>query len=155
MSRYTQQLNDKTIIELGYDKPMDYVFVQVIKDGEYLYSNINDPEISFTLETDFRHFDVEVRKLGFEIPESLKVKTLEDRADYLETLEKEENQILAFYNDDLIGDGDGRDYGVEIYRDIDGLHNDVIDYEFFATESEALARANQINGAFIDDEDDL
>ena len=57
MSRYTEKINENTIIELGYDKPMDYVFVQVIKDGEYLYSNINDDEVSFTLQTDFSHFD--------------------------------------------------------------------------------------------------
>ena len=155
MSRYTEKINENTIIELGYDKQMDYVFVQVIKDGEYLYSNINDESISFTLQTDFSHFDKKVKELGLEIPEDLKIKTLNDRADFLETLVKIPNQILASYNQDLTGAGDGRDFGVEIYQSEDGEYLEALDYEFFHTESEALARVNQINGAFIDDIEDL
>jgi hypothetical protein len=73
----------------------------------------------------------------------------------IETLEKIPNQILAYHNGDLIGAGDGRDYGVEIYQSEDGDYLEALDYEFFHTESEALARVNQINGAFIDDIEDL
>ena len=35
------------------------------------------------------------------------------------------------------------------------INENTIDYEFFHTESEALARVNQINGAFIDNVEDL
>jgi hypothetical protein len=35
------------------------------------------------------------------------------------------------------------------------INENTIDYEFFHTESEALARVNQTNGAFIDDIEDL
>jgi hypothetical protein len=155
MSRYTKKIGKNTIIELGYDKPMDYVFVQVIKDGEYLYSNINDDEINFTMQIDFSHFDKKVRELGLEIPEDLKINTLNDRAAFLKTLVKIPNQILASYNQDLTGAGDGRDFGVEIYQSEDGDYLEALDYEFFSTESLALARENQINGAFIDDVEDL
>lgn len=155
MSRYTKRIDKNTIIELGYDKPMDYVFVQVIKDGEYLYSNINDDEINFTMQNDFSHFDKKVSELGLEIPEDLKIKTLYDRAYFLKTIEKIPNQILAYHNEDLLGTDDGRDFGVEIYQSKNGEYTGVLDYEFFHTESEALARVNQINGAFIDDVEDL
>lgn len=154
MSVYTTTIKD-VIIQLGYDNKMDYVFVQVFRNGEYLYSNITDENISFTLQTDFSHFDDEVKKLGLEIPEDLKIKTLNDRAFYLKSIEKIPNQILSYYNEDLIGAGDGRDFGVEIYQSIDRGYQEVLDYEFFSTESLALARVNQINGAFIDDVENL
>lgn len=154
MSKYTQRLGNDTTIEVGYDRQMDYVFVQVIKNGEYLYSNIDDPNINFSLQNDFSHFDVEIRKLGLEIPEDLKVKALNDRADYFKSIESIPNQIFAYYNEDLIGEDD-RTFGVEIYQFIDGLHPEVLDYNFFHTESEAIARANQINCSFIDNINDL
>lgn len=149
MSKYIETLKNGLILEAGYDRPMDYVFVQVIKNGEYLYSNINDSKIDFTSQIDFEHFDKKMSNLGIQIPEEIKIKTLLDRKKYLDSLEPIEDQIKAYLNSDLISEDD-REYGIEIYR-----NNEVIDYEFYYKESEALTRINQINGAFIDDVDDL
>lgn len=156
MSKYIETLKNGLILEAGYDRPMDYVFVQVIKNGEYLYSNINDSEIDFTCQTDFSHFDKKISKLGIQIPEELKIRVLLDRADFIKSLKKIPNQICAYHNEDLIGADDGRNFGVEIYQeDGEDSGTEALDYEFFRTESEALTRINQINGAFIDDVDDL
>ena len=38
MSKYINVTENGLIIECGFDRPMDYVFVQVIKGDDYLYS---------------------------------------------------------------------------------------------------------------------
>lgn len=156
MSKYTHITKDGMILEVGYDRPMDYVFVQVIKNNDYLYSNLNDSEINFTCETDFSHFDKKMKTLGLEIPEELKIKTLLDRAKYLTSLESIPYQIIAGYNPALISEDD-RKFGIEIGQYVPGFvwSDNIKEYEFFNAESEALARVNQINGAFVDDFEDL
>ena len=50
--------------------------------------------------------------------------------------------IKAYYNKDLIGEGDDtRNVGIEIYQHSTGS----IDFEFFETEKEALSRVEDIN----------
>lgn len=156
MSNYKHINNDGLVIECGYDRPMDYVFVQVIKDNEYLYSNLNDSEIDCFQQTDFTHFDEKLKEFNLEVPENLKIKTLLDRAKYLKTLENIPFQILASYNSDLIS-VDDRKFGIEIGQYIPGSDFvfNIQEYEYYKTESEALSRVNQINGACIDDWDDL
>lgn len=156
MSKYTEITKNGLIIEVGYDRPMDYVFVQVIKNNDYLYSNLNDSDIDFTFQTDFSHFDEKIKTLGLEIPEELKIKTLLDRAKYLSSLESIPYQIIAGYNPDLISE-DGRKFGIEIGQYVPGFvwTDNIKEYEYFNTESEALSRVNQINGAFVDDFEDI
>lgn len=156
MSNYKHVRDDGLIIECGYDRPMDYVFVQVIKDNEYLYSNLDDCEINCFQQTDFTHFDEKLKEFNLEVPEDLKIKTLLDRAKYLKTLENIPFQILASYNSDLISEDD-RKFGIEIGQYIpgSGCILNIKEYEYYKTESEALSRVNQINGACIDDWDDL
>ena len=156
MSKYINVTENGLIIECGFDRPMDYVFVQVIKDNDYLYSNLDDHEIDCIKQTDFTHFDEKLKSLGIEIPEDLKIKTLLDRAKYLKTLENIPFQILASYNSDLIS-VDDRKFGIEIGQYIPGSDFvfNIQEYEYYKTESEALSRVNQINGACIDDWDDL
>ena len=156
MSKYTTVTKNGLIIECGYDRPMDYVFVQVIENNDYLYSNLDDHEIDCFKQTDFTHFDEKLKSLGIEIPEDLKIKTLLDRAKYLKTLENIPFQILASYNSDLFS-VDDRKFGIEIGQYIPGSDFvfNIQEYEYYKTESEALTRVNQINGAFIDDWDDL
>lgn len=156
MSKYTEITKNGLIIEVGYDRPMDYVFVQVIKNNDYLYSNLNDSDIDFTSQTDFSHFDEKIKTLGLEIPEELKIKTLLDRAKYLSSLESIPYQIIAGYNPDLISE-DGRKFGIEIGQYVPGFvwTDNIKEYEYFNTESEALSRVNQINGAFVDDFEDI
>lgn len=156
MSKYIKVTENGLIIECGYDRPMDYVFVQVIKNNEYLYSNINDFDIDFTSQIDFTYFDQKINSLGLEIPEDLKIKTLLDRAKYLENLESIPFQIIAGFNADLISENDSK-FGIEIGQYVPGSEwtDNIKEYEYFKTESEALSRVNQINGAFIDNWDEL
>ena len=62
MSKYTTVTKNGITIECGYDISMDYVFVQVIKDNEYLYSNLNDCEIESLQQIDFTHFDKKLKE---------------------------------------------------------------------------------------------
>ena len=59
--------------------------------------------------------------------------------------------IKAYINEDLIGEGDGRDIGVEIYKE----NTDDLDYEFFETEEEAEKRVEEINDLKTDDWSDI
>jgi hypothetical protein len=156
MSKYTTVTKNGLIIECGYDRPMDYVFVQVIENNDYLYSNLDDHEIDCFKQTDFTLFDEKLKSLSLEIPEDLKIKTLLDRTKYLENLESIPFQIIAGFNADLISEDD-RKFGIEIGQYIPGYEwtDNIKEYEYFKTKSEALTRVNQINGAFIDDWDDL
>jgi hypothetical protein len=55
--------------------------------------------------------------------------------------------IEANYNEGLVGEGDGRDFGIEIGqggKDFEAQDN-LTDYEFFTTENEALDRVTEIN----------
>ena len=156
MSKYIKVTENGLIIECGYDRPMDYVFVQVIKDNDYLYSNLDDHEIDCFKQTDFTLFDEKLKSLSLEIPEDLKIKTLLDRTKYLENLESIPFQIIAGFNADLISEDD-RKFGIEIGQYIPGSEwtDNIQEYEYFKIESEALSRVNQINGAFIDNWDEL
>ena len=98
MSKYINVTENGLIIECGFDRPMDYVFVQVIKDNDYLYSNLDDHEIDCFKQTDFTLFDEKLKSLSLEIPEDLKIKTLLDRTKYLENLESIPFQIIAGWN---------------------------------------------------------
>jgi len=52
----------------------------------------------------------------------------------------------AYYNSDLIGQGDGRDYGVEIYQvGIDGDYLEAVEYRFFDTKQRAENHAKDFN----------
>ena len=52
---------------------------------------------------------------------------------------------------------DGRKFGIEIGQYVPGFvwTDNIKEYEYFNTESEALSRVNQINGAFVDDFEDI
>lgn len=156
MSNYKHIKDDGLVIECGYDRPMDYVFVQIIKENEYLYSNLNDCAIDCFQQTDFTYFDEKLKEYNLEVPEEFKIKTLLDRAKYLKNLETLPFQILAAYNPDLIS-VDDRKFGIEIGQYIPGSDwiLNIQEYEYYKTESQALTRVNQINGSFIDDWDDL
>lgn len=145
MSKYTHITKDGMILEVGYDSPMDYVFVQVLKNNDYLYSNINDCEINFTHQIDFAYFDTKMKELGIEIPEELKVKVLTDRANYIGNLESFPGQIIASLNEEV-------ENGIVIFQN---PFFENTKYESFEKKSEALTRMNQINGACIDDWEDL
>ena len=153
MSKYTHITKDGMILEVGYDKPMDYIFVQVIKNNNYLYSNINDYEIDFTCQTDFSHFDRKMKEMKIEIPEELKVKTLQDRANYISTLESFPCQIISSRSEFLEKEHKGK-FAILIYQNIP-YRDENLRSELFDKESDAIARMNQINGACIDDWDDL
>ncbi len=156
MSNYKHTTENGIIIEVGFDRPMDYVFVQVIKGDDYLYSNLDDHEIDCFKQIDFTYFDEKLKSLNIVIPEELKIKTLQDRAKYLDSLDYMLGQIKAGYNPDLVSEDD-RKFGIEIGKELPGYDwcLNIEEYEYFKTESEALTRVNQINGAFIDDWDDL
>jgi len=52
----------------------------------------------------------------------------------------------AYHNSDLIGEGDGRDYGVEIFlSDIDGDYVEAVEYRFFDTRQQAEEHAKLFN----------
>ena len=80
MSNYKKDMGNY-IFEVGYDRHMDYIFVQVIckKTDKYLYSNLNDKDILFSSQIDFTYFDEKLLSLGFKIPEDLKAITMFDR----------------------------------------------------------------------------
>ncbi len=141
------------IIECGYDRPMDYVFVQLIKDDEYLYSNINDCDIDFTCQTDFTYFDEKLKEFQVEIPEELKVKVLKDRAEFLDSLEIIPLQITA-----SIESSEKEDkcrIVVLIGQHLNKSSYPILKKEYFKSKSSALTRINQINGSFVDDIDDI
>lgn len=155
MSKYTHITKDGIILEVGYDSQMDYVFVQVIKNNDYLYSNLNDSEINFTCETDFTYFDKKMKTLGLEIPEELKVKTLQDRTTHIDSIDCNiYERVVASYNKVLNEESD-KPFAVEIYQTISIDYSCLLLCEFFYKESEAIARVNQINGSFISDFEDL
>lgn len=155
MSNYTHTADEITI-EVGFEKSRDYIFVQVIKGNDYLYSNLDDRDINYLNQIDFTYFDEKLKSLSIEIPEKLKIKTLQDRAKYLDSLDPMLGQIKAGYNPDLVSEDD-RKFGIEIGKELPGYDwsLNIEEYEYFHTESEALTRVNLINGAFIDDWDDL
>jgi hypothetical protein len=49
-------------------------------------------------------------------------------------------RFKAYLNYGAIGEGDGRDFGVEITNDKD----DTVEFEFYSTEDKALERIKQI-----------
>ena len=52
----------------------------------------------------------------------------------------ESMKFKAYLNYGAIGEGDGRDFGVEITNDKD----DTVEYEFYSSEDKALQRVQQI-----------
>ena len=53
--------------------------------------------------------------------------------------------LKAYYCSDLIGEGDGRDFGVEIYSTEDGEYSQSEEFVFFKTLKEALVYADNFN----------
>lgn len=141
------------IIECGYDRPMDYVFVQLIKENEYLYSNINDCEIDFTCQTDFTYFDEKLKEFQVEIPEEFKVKVLKDRAEFLDSLEIIPLQIYSSIESSE--KEDKCSFTILIGQHINKNSYAILKKEYFKSKSDALTRINQINGSFVDDIDDI
>lgn len=159
MSNYKTQLPDGNILECGYDNRMDFVFVQVIdtKNEDYLYSNLNDMEINFPDIIDFEYFDEVLAKLNYEVPEELKIQVLKDRALKLSTFENIHMQIVAFYDENHCDKEKEDKFVVAIGQLIENksAHENILMYEYYDKLSLAFARINQINGAFVDDIDDI
>ena len=153
MSNYKIK-SQNLIIECGYDRPMDYVFVQLIQNDEYLYSNLNDCDIDFTCQTDFTYFDKKLKKeFNVEVPEELKVKVLEDRAEFLDLLEIIPLQITASIESSE--KEDKCSFTILIGQHINKNSYAILKKEYFKSKSDALTRINQINGSFVDDIDDI
>ena len=55
---------------LGYDRQLDYVFCVVERDGEYVYSNLADPDAG-TEQQDVAYFRQVLDRLGVVVPESM------------------------------------------------------------------------------------
>jgi hypothetical protein len=86
MSRHEFRLSDggdKTVtVVLGYDRPLDYVFCTVVREGEEdspLYSNLDDDEAGLH-QQDTNYFRPVLSKLGINVPEQM---FLEVEADQL------------------------------------------------------------------------
>lgn len=75
MSRHIYQTTnsdgDNVTVEMGYDRPLKFVFCTV-KDaqGELLYSNLSDPQAG-TSQQYVAYYAGVLEKLGIEVPDSL------------------------------------------------------------------------------------
>ncbi|MBN9617604.1 MAG: hypothetical protein BGO25_10425 [Acidobacteriales bacterium 59-55] len=86
MSRHEFRLHDdadKTVtVVLGYDRPLDYLFCTVVREGEEdspLYSNFDDDEAGLH-QQDINYFRTILSGLGIDLPEQM---FLEVEADQL------------------------------------------------------------------------
>jgi hypothetical protein len=86
MSRHEFRLSDgddKTVtVVLGYDRPLNYVFCTVMREGEEdspLYSNLDDGEAGLH-QQDINYFRTILSGLGIDLPEQM---FLEVEADQL------------------------------------------------------------------------
>lgn len=77
MSRHEFRLRDdedKTVtVVLGYDRPLNYVFCTVMREGEEdspLYSNLDDDEAGLH-QQDINYFRPVISELGINVPEQM------------------------------------------------------------------------------------
>ncbi len=94
MSRHSFRFRDEddkiVSVVLGYDRPLDYVFCTVFREGEGgspIYTNLADPEAG-THQRDVEYFRPILTRLGIEVPEQM-------------FLEVEIDQILRTGNRDV------------------------------------------------------
>ncbi len=70
----------KVTVTMGYDRPLDYVFCTVMDtDGDIIYSNLDD-ELAGTELQDVEYFQLVLRKLGINVPETMFTEVKADQA---------------------------------------------------------------------------
>jgi len=81
---YTQLDGEKVVVMLGWDRPLSGYFMVVIRpfehtdedgetypDEEYLYSNIEDPNLRLGLSSRPTYFKEKLTELGITIPDKI------------------------------------------------------------------------------------
>jgi len=71
-----------TEVRLGYDRPLDYVYCYVERDGEPLYSNLSDPQAG-TQQQDVDYFRPVLKELGISLPEAMFDEVKHDQANHV------------------------------------------------------------------------
>ncbi len=86
MSRYSFRLHDDDdkvlTVVLGYDRPLNYVFCTVTREGEEdrpIYTNLADPGAG-THQRDVEYYRPILARLGIEVPERMFREVMIDRA---------------------------------------------------------------------------
>jgi hypothetical protein len=77
MSRHIYKYRT-TEVAMGYDRPLDYVFCTVERQGRMVYSNLSDPVAGTACQSvDYYRFVLE--RLGITVPEAMFAAVAEDQ----------------------------------------------------------------------------
>lgn len=106
MSKFISEHKENIILEIGYDRPCNYIFMQIIDKNEesYIYSNINDMEIDFINHRDIDYFINKAKnEFNIEIPKEHIINVLCEANNKLNLcdIEKEIVDEFIMFQDDI------------------------------------------------------
>ena len=70
MSRHTYTTPENVTVTMGYDRPLDFIHCTVEKDGDILYTNLDDPKAGCEQQS-VDYYRPVLKKLGVELPETV------------------------------------------------------------------------------------